>query len=211
MNGRPQDSKNKVFHIWSPEEKEYLKQITPGHHYKEIQELMNKKINLEFTMDQIKGAIGRYKLNTGFTGQFNKGHAPANKGVKGVVHEGCKKTWFKKGNRPINHRSIGSERINVDGYIEIKVAEPNKWRLKHRVIWEENNGPISKYHNVIFGDGDKSNLDVDNLILVSKKQLLILNRNNLIQKDADLTRTGVIIADLYQKISEKKKVRESNE
>lgn len=39
MKGRKQGSKNKVFHIWSAEEKEYLKQITPGHHYKEIQGL----------------------------------------------------------------------------------------------------------------------------------------------------------------------------
>ncbi|CAM3000617.1 hypothetical protein HAHI6034_11020 [Hathewaya histolytica] len=31
----------------------------------------------------------------------------------------------------------------------------------------------------------------------------MLNRNDLIQKDADLTRTAVIIADIYQKINEK--------
>jgi hypothetical protein len=204
MKGRPQGSENKIIHIWTNEEKEYLKEITSGHHYKEIQKLINEKFNLNLTMNQIKGAISRYKLNTGFTGQFNKGHIPINKGVKGIVYEGCKKTWFKKGNEPINHRPIGSERINVDGYIEIKVAEPNKWRLKHRVVWEEKNGPVPKDHNVIFGDGDRDNLDINNLILVSKQQMLILNKNNLIQKDADLTRTGVIIADIYSKIGERK-------
>lgn len=201
MKGRPKGSKNRAFHIWSEEEKEYLKKITPGHHYNEIQELMNKKFKLDFTIDQIKGAIGRYKLSTGITGQFNKGHTPTNKGIKGVIYEGCKKTWFKKGEESINHRPLGSERINVYGYIEIKVAEPHKWKLKHRVVWEEHNGPIPKNHNVIFGDGDKSNLDINNLILVSKKQLLTLNKNNLIQNDADLTRTGLIIADIYNQIN----------
>jgi hypothetical protein len=200
--GRPEGSENKVLHIWSDNEKEYLGQITPGRHYKEIQELMNKKFNLELTINQIKGAIGRYKLNTGFTGCFNKGDIPHNKGVKGVIYEGCKKTWFKKGNEPINHRPVGSERVNVDGYIEIKVAEPNKWRLKHQVIWEEHNRPIPKGYAVIFGDRNPKNLDINNLILVSRKQLLIMNRNKLIQEDPELTKTGTIIADVLIKIGE---------
>jgi hypothetical protein len=81
-------------HIWTNEEKEYLKQITPGHHYKEIKELMNEKFDYEFSLSQIQSAIKRYEFKTGFTGQFEKGFMPKNKGVKGVIHEGCKKTWF---------------------------------------------------------------------------------------------------------------------
>lgn len=196
----------RIVHIWSTTEKKYLEQITPGHHYKEIQELMCEKFNANFTISQIKGAISRYKLNTGFTGQFKEGSIPVNKGIKGVVYEGCKKTWFKKGNTPINHRSVGSERVNVDGYIEIKVSEPSKWRLKHNVIWEQHNGPIPKGYAIIFGDRDTLNCDPNNLILVSRQQLLILNRKKLIQKDADLTRTAVSIADIYQKINERKRI-----
>jgi len=190
-------------HIWNNTEKEYLKEITPGHHHKEIQELMSKKCNFDFTLNQIKGAIKRYGLLTGFTGRYEKQHVPSNKG-SGVCGKGCEKTWFKKEQEPINHREVGSERISVDGYLEVKISEPRKWRLKHQVVWEENNGPITKGYAVIFGDGNQLNLDIDNLILVSRSQLLTLNRNKLIQKDADLTRTGVIIADLYQKICERK-------
>jgi hypothetical protein len=100
-------------------------------------------------------------------------------------------------------RPVGSERVNVDGYTEIKVSDPNKWRCKHVVIWEAHNGPMPKGYAIIFGDGNKENFELDNLILVSRQQLLTLNRNRLIQNDADLTRTGVIIADLYQKISQR--------
>ena len=32
---------------WSDEEKEYLKKITPGHHYVEIANMMNKEFNRE--------------------------------------------------------------------------------------------------------------------------------------------------------------------
>lgn len=189
--------------IWSSEQKEYLMRITPGKHYKEIQELMNRRFDTCFSMGQIKGAISRYKLNTGFTGHFEKGSTPFNKGKKGLG--GWEPTQFKKGNIPANHREVGSERLNVYGYYEVKIAEPNKWALKHKVIWEKLNGPIPKGYAVIFGDGEKSNFESNNLILVSRQQLLTLNRNNLIQNDADLTRTAVIIADIYQKISKRKR------
>lgn len=99
---------------------------------------------------------------------------------------------------------VGSERVNSDGYVDIKISDPNKWKGKHILIWEKENGPVPKGHCVIFGDGNNRNFDSNNLILVSRQQLIVLNKNNLIQSDADLTRTGVIIADLYQKINERK-------
>jgi hypothetical protein len=99
---------------------------------------------------------------------------------------------------------IGNEK-HTEGYVEIKVADPRKWQLKHRVIWEKENGPIPKSQAVIFGDGNRSNFDLNNLILVSRKQLARLNQNNLIQDNADLTRAGIVIADIYSKISERKK------
>ena len=56
------------------------------------------------------------------------------------VYEKVKHTMFAKGNVPPNHRPVGSERISIDGYIEVKVAEPDKWRLKQRVVYEEAKG-----------------------------------------------------------------------
>jgi hypothetical protein len=58
---------------------------------------------------------------------------------------------------------------------------------------------------VIFGDGDKQNIDISNLMLVSRKQLVRLNQNGLIQGDIELTRTGIIIADVMSKIGERRK------
>lgn len=197
---RPRGIKNEKIHVWTREEKEYLNTIVKGKHYREIMGLMNEKSEYKFSLSQIKGAIGRYKLNTGLNGQFKKGSIPANKGKKGL--SGANKTSFKKGNVPVNYRKVGSERVNVYGYIEIKVAAPNKWKLKHRVFWEKYNGEIPKGYSVIFGDGDKKNFDKDNLILVSRKQLMILNKNNLIQNDAELTKSGLILADIIIKLKE---------
>lgn len=200
--------KSSKFHIWSSEEKDYLREITSGRHYKEIVELMNAKFEYEFNIGQIKGDIARHKLNTGFTGHFPKGNIPFNKGTKGLMK--ANKTSYKKGNIPQTYKPVGTERITEDGYTEIKVKDPNVWKLKHRIIYEEHYGEIPKGYVVMFLDRDKSNFDINNLILISRKQLRILNQNYLIKDDPELTKSGIILADLLIKINEKDKEIKKN-
>lgn len=195
---------NKTRHIWTKEEKEYLGEITSGKHRKEILDLMNKKFEYNFNLAQIENAIKRFGYNTGFNGQFKKGHKTWNKGTKGLT--GINKTSFKKGHKPWNKKEVGSERTDVEGYILIKVKEPNVWKLKHRILYE-------KYHNVkltsddmiIFADQNKLNFEKDNLILISKRKSLTMVTNKLFFKDKELTKTGVNIAELIIKINEKRK------
>ena len=201
MKGRPKGSKDKKKqHKWTDEEKEYLASIVKGSTYEEITKQMNDKFEYNFSKEQIKGMMYRNKLTTGTVGYFKKGSTPWNKGLKGYM--GANKTSFKKGTIPPQYRPVGSERITKDGYIEIKVEDPNKWELKHRVIWKQHHGEIPKGYAVIFADGDKSNLDIDNLLLVSRKQILFMNRNNLITENKDFTKVGVNIANVMIKLSE---------
>lgn len=198
---RPKGSQNnKPRHNWTNEEKEYLKSIVKNNSYKEITKKMNDRFNCDFSEGQIKGFMARNKLVTGRGGHFKKGSIPWNKGTKGLTK--ANKTSFKKGIIHFNYKQVGEERIDKYGYVQIKVAEPNKWDLKHRVIYEKHYGEIPKNHAVIFADGDKSNLDIDNLLLVSRQQLLVLNRNNLISEDKEITKTGVNIANIMIKLSE---------
>ena len=203
MTGRPKGVKNSVRHVWTEEQKAYLGEITPGRHHKEIMELVNEKFGLELVVTQISRAIKTNGFKTGFTGQFEKGGIPYNKGKKGLTTANV--TSFKKGQRPVNYRPLGSERTNRDGYVEIKVAEPNVWKLKHRWVWEQHNGPVPKGYALIFADGDKSNIAVDNLIMVSRAQLVRLNQNGLIQDSKELTETAINVVDLMVKISHMKK------
>lgn len=201
MKGRPKGSKDKKKqHKWTDEEKEYLASIVKGSTYEEITKQMNDKFEYNFSKEQIKGMMYRNKLTTGTVGYFKKGSTPWNKGLKGYM--GANKTSFKKGTIPPQYRPVGSERITKDGYVEIKVEDPNKWELKHRVIWEQHNGEIPKGYAIIFADGDKSNLDIDNLLLVSRKQLLFMNRNNLRSQNKEFTKVGVNIANVMIKLSE---------
>lgn len=115
--------------------------------------------------------------------RFKKGSIPPNKGKKmsPEVYEKVKETMFKKGNSPVNHREVGSERINVDGYIEIKVAEPNRWRLKHRLIWEQHNGIIPEGCNVQFKNHNTLDCRIENLYLISKSEQM-RNENSLMAR-----------------------------
>lgn len=197
---------------YTAEHIKFIAENISGTNFKELTAIFNQRFGMDLSVSAMVSLSDRHGLHNGILGngykptQFKKGHVPFNKGKKGVG--GWEPTQFKKGNKPANWVPIGTERLSKDGYIEVKIADGklNKnWRGKHIVIWEETNGPLPKGHAVIFGDGNSRNFDPNNLILVSRKQLLCLNRNNLIQNDADLTRTGIAIADIYGKISERKK------
>lgn len=191
-------------HFWSAEQYEYLAEIVYDRSHQEITELFNERFNLDLPRRKITAAIKRKKLKTGRTGAFEKGKPSWNKGMKGL-QLGGEKGWFKKGQLAINHRPVGSERVSVDGYVEIKIAEPNKWMLKHKYIWEQAKGKVPDKHCLIFLDSNRQNVSLDNLALISRAQLARMNQNKLFHSDPELTKTGVIIAELYTKIGSVKR------
>lgn len=187
---------------YSDEEKAYLREIISGHSHAEIASLFNARFESPITINQVKSFLNNNKLSTGRTGYFPKGHVPHNKGKRGPEY-GHLPTSFKKGNVPPKLRPIGSTRVNKDGCVEIKTDGARRWKTLHTVIWEKAHEPVPKGYVVIFGDGDKKNYDVNNLLLVSRVELAILNKFGLIGASADITRTGVLVADLKMKINER--------
>jgi hypothetical protein len=190
-------------HYFTPEQKEFIKNNVKGRSSEELHKIFNDQFELSLGINQIRAFKKNHKLSSGLDGRFKKGNVPFNKGKKGLNIGGIE-TRFKKGQKPHNYKPIGTERINGEGYVDIKI-NANKWRPKHQVIWEQHNGKIPRGHVIIFGDGNKFNFDVNNLISVSRSQLAILNTKKLIQNDADLTRTGLIIADIYHAIGQKRR------
>jgi hypothetical protein len=69
----------------------------------------------------------------------------------------------------------GHERICAkDGYVYIRIAK-GKYVLKHRLVWEQHNGPIPKGHIIIFKDRNKLNLNIDNLQMVTLRENMLRN------------------------------------
>lgn len=99
---------------------------------------------------------------------------------------------------------LGSERISR-GFVIVKVAEPDIWKRKHNIIWENVNGKIPSGHKLIFADRNRLNVCLDNILLVKNSELLIMNKYGLLHDNKTLTITGLNIARLILKISEARK------
>ena len=143
-----------------------------------------RAMGLNAPMERIRmaGKIGMQHPKSIAT-RFHKGHIPTNKGkkVSPEIYEKMSPTMFKKGHINENKRAVGSERVNVYGYIEIKVAEPNRWRLKHRLIWEQHNGIIPEGCNVQFKNHNTLDCRIENLYLISKSEQM-RNENSLMAR-----------------------------
>lgn len=188
---------------WTEEKIEFMKDIIPGKSESEIRELFNNKFGVVLTEGQIGNFKSRFHIKSGtHGGRFYKGMTPANKGKKmsADMYKKCQATMFKKGQLPANHKEVGSERVNIYGYVEIKVAEPNKWMLKHRYVY----GDIPKGYVLMFKDGNKLNCSKDNLILISRKDQVRFNQKRRGRLDPNLRETAIYLTMLEEQDRERR-------
>jgi hypothetical protein len=181
-------------HRWyTPEEIQFVKKNIRGRPYAEMTKMFNKRFGLRITLKQMETLAYKHGLRNGI-GSFRPGHIPRN---KGKTH----KPW--KG----NYKPIGSERVMRFGggsYVEVKTGH-RTWKRKHAAIWEEANGKVPKGHVVIFADRNNRNFDLDTLLLISRKELAVMNKLGLISNHKDLTLVGKTVADLKMAIGRRKR------
>lgn len=187
--------------LLTKEQHDYLVSIQKNKTSRDVANKMNQKFGLSLTEKQIKSYRGNNNLNSGLTGRFEKGRVPYNKGKK-LPNMPENSGQFKKGNKPPNYLPVGTINFTTDGYPKEKIADPNKWVLKHRKVWEDNFGPIPEGYSVCFLDGDKTNYDISNLILLSNEELARMNQNNYFSTDPELTKLGAGITKLSRKIKQ---------
>ena len=192
---------------YTDEQIAYLKELSErGLFNREITRLFNERFDTSRTENAIQQQRCKYGIKTTARYYWKKGCKPWNKGMKGWFAPGTERTQFKKGDMPQTWVPVGSETVTEDGYLKVKVANPNKWVYKHRQVWEQHHGrEVPDGHAVIFGDGDRRNIDPENLLLVSRAQLCRMNQMGLIKNDARLTQVGALIANIRNKIGERRK------
>lgn len=202
-NGIPCGGKSKYLPIHI----EFLKQNVQGKSEKELTEAFNAEFGLNVSVSAICNLKNIYSLKSGTVGgRFEKGQIAYNAGKKWddfMSPEGqtaARKTTFKTGRLPQTYKSVGSERVDVDGYHWVKVKDPKTWRMKHVLLWESVKGTVPKGCVILFLDGNPGNIIIDNLICVSRAELVRLNQNRLISDNADATRSGVIVAKILTQL-----------
>jgi len=192
---------------WTLEETELLIEYYPHRSTKEVAFITGKSIaqcyakahalQLHKTPEYLATeASGRIK-NSRVESQFPKGHTPWNKGMKGVAFGGHE-TRFKKGTVPPNHREVGSERIDEDGYTYIKIAEHTRWVLKHRHIYEQHHGKLEPHMIVTFRDKNISNFEIENLEAITKVENM--QRNTITKYPKPIRDTIKTLNKLWQEI-----------
>lgn len=132
--------------------------------------------------------------NRGTSTRFQPGSTPWNKGTNFVAGGRSAETRFAKGERhgvaAEIYQPIGAERISKDGYLQRKVNDDRpihrRWQAVHALVWQEANGPIPAGHAVVFRDGDKTHIALDNLELVSRSELMRRNTLHRFPKDVAL-------------------------
>ena len=194
--------------LWTKDMVDFVIANNKGKTQKELAELVSKNFHKEINDKQIKAIRGRLKLDSGLTGRFEKGHVPPNKGRKGYHTPGSEKGWFKKGQTPWNHVNVGDEAWTSDGYLKVKIAEPNRWKQKHVLVWEQHNGKVPAGFMITFKDQNHANCSIENLTLITKSENAIMNNQGLRSEDPELTETGILLARLKSKVSKKEKQKE---
>lgn len=183
--------------LFSDEQVEYLKVHYPKLSLPDLHVQFNAHFGTKFGKQQIFAFMKREGIKSGRTGHFEAGVPSWSSGTKGVIK--ANSGSFRKGSVPHNYVPVGSERINTDGYHDIKIADPNVWKAKHVILYEQHNGPVPEGAVVRFKDGDKNNLDLDNLILANRVEHVLMNTNKLAHQPEELRDSVVLISRIQAK------------
>ena len=84
---------------------------------------------------------------------------------------------------------------------------PSVWKLKHKLIYEQHYGPLPEGGIILFADGNKSNFDIDNLILTTQREMMAMNKHQFCSTDPELTKTGMAIVRFKLAIQDKERGR----
>lgn len=165
--------------------------------------------NIEFLREKAKiKNITEKELNGMYNKEFNQNRSIASLKYIRTKHGillNNKRSLAGAGQNRRGSRPIGAERVRK-GYVEIKVEQPNVWDQKHRYLWEKHHKKKLKHNEiVIFADKDNRNFNIDNLVMVPRSLLGVMNINGWITEDPELTKSGVQVAKLVRKIYSKEK------
>lgn len=183
--------------LLSSEQLEWLKSFLPVTDYSILLELLKQKYGVSLTKKQIISLFSKKGMKSGVHVGAKKGHTyNIGKKLSKEHREKISHVMFQKGRESHNRKPVGAEHVCSNGYIIVKVAEPNTWRAKHHVEWEKHYEPIKKNEVIIFLDGDKANCKIDNLMVITKAENNVLNHKHMRSKDADTTKASALVARL---------------
>lgn len=199
--------------FWTAEEESTLRAIYPDQPTRNVADVLGRdmasvyykaeKLGLRKSAAYLAGVhSGRIQAGRQSDTQFQKGHRTWNKGMKGIRLSPA--TEFKPGHlsgtaadllKPLGHR-----RLTKEGYLQEKTrmdGPPHRrWKMVHVLVWEAQHGPVPPGHIITFMNGDKSDMRLENLACMHRRENMARNTrhnmpkelNQIIHLRAQLTR-----------------------
>lgn len=157
-----------------------------------LAEMVNERFGTSFSPSAMNQFRYRHGIRSGCLGRYQKSHEPGNKGKAG---------------RPL--MPVGAIVKKRDGSLfrkkQMEGSLRERWEPLHRAVWEEHNGPIPEGMVVSFKNGDKGDVDISNLMLLTREECLELNRSGLRFDERELTEAGLTVARLKIKTRQRKR------
>lgn len=200
---RPTGSPIGTTRLFTQEQTACVRKAYRDHKAPTVAAMVNETFGLSITTQQMRTFLKNHKITCDRSGCFAPGVKPWNKGTHFTAGGRSAETRFRKGIRPRTWVPIGTEVTDRDGYVKRKTRdrlEPGQsrfnWQYVHVLLWEQHHGPRPKHHAVVFRNGDQSDIRIENLALVSRAELLYLNRKRLAGLGGDLAAAAEALASL---------------
>ena len=150
--------------------------------------MFNEKYAHRLTMEQFKNVLAKHEIKseTKFTDK-----------VGYEVNE----TAFKKGGIHPTAVPVGSELIE-GGYTRVKVAEPNVWKSKHIIVYEQHFGPVKKGEVVRFKYGNKRDFSPENLFKTTLRGHGFLSKYQLLSQPKPVQESLLLLTQVRDKTDE---------
>ena len=222
----------KTRRFWTPEEDATITVLYPDMPTAEVAERIHRSVSSTYQRAYVLGltksaaylaspAACRLRRgdNVGAAFRFVKGQTPPNKGLRrpGYAPGRMKETQFRKGERRgvavKLWKPIGTDRVSKDGYLERKINDglplQARWRAVHLVLWEAEHGPLPPGHAIVFVNGDRTDIRLDNLALITRGDLM--RRNTVHNLPAPLPQTIQLLGALNRKINRRNRQDEEQD
>lgn len=202
-------------HIWEDFEVDALMKLYPHFSAAEIAttlgvtekavQIKAKTLGLKKTPEWIAERARKRSIQPGHGGiahRFTKGQTPWNAGTAGTGLMTGNSGSFKTGHMPQTWRPIGATRI-ADGYLQRKIADTRCTRRDyvciHHLVWRMHGRSIPRGHALVFIDGNKLNVDINNLQLISRAELM--RRNTTHRHGPEIAQLSQLIGAIKRQIN----------
>ena len=138
-------------------------------------------------------------------GCFKQNQKPWNKGKEWKAGGRSVQTRFQKGQKPHTWHPVGHERVTKDGIWQRKVSDTGvthrDYVAIHKLVWEQQNGPVPEGHIVVFIDGNRENFDPANLECISRAENM--HRNSVHRLPKEVAQLVQLVGALNRQINKR--------